>query len=196
MSVVVRSLWTLSWGQFTQSKRGNHSGGMHYLFTGQDIRLLADLHSRWYHVDIMPCSTARALSVLGTDAVGLGCLPQNVEKAVEGGLGGAGVQVVRADVLDPRCALNLNDYGSAPCLFSTLLSWHRVDVHWWRVRCSSLRAAMQGVDAVIITTGYSGSLLNPGGFKKIDQEVMTRISAQCMRHRVVRFVYTLGDFSK
>lgn len=30
---------------------------------------------------------------------------------------------------------------------------------------------MKGVDAVIITTGYSGSLLNPGGFKKIDQEV-------------------------
>jgi len=29
---------------------------------------------------------------------------------------------------------------------------------------------MQGVDAVIITTGYSGSLLKPGGFKQIDQE--------------------------
>lgn len=30
---------------------------------------------------------------------------------------------------------------------------------------------MVGVDTVIITTGYSGSLLNPGGYKKIDQEV-------------------------
>ena len=70
--------------------------------------------------------------------------------------------------------------------------------------CSSLKEAMQGVDAVIITTGnplelrrqrlvshararrsihhlesihnaccagYSGSLLNPGGFRKIDEEV-------------------------
>lgn len=30
---------------------------------------------------------------------------------------------------------------------------------------------MAGVDMVIIATGYSGSLLSPGGFKKIDQEV-------------------------
>lgn len=70
-------------------------------------------------------------------------MPQNIEKAVAGGLGGAGVQVVLADVLDSR----------------------------------TLRAAMQGVDAVIITTGYSGSLLNPGGFKKIDQEVRTHMSS-------------------
>ena len=28
---------------------------------------------------------------------------------------------------------------------------------------------MRGVDAVIITTGYKGSLLDTGGFKQIDQ---------------------------
>lgn len=42
---------------------------------------------------------------------------------------------------------------------------------------SSLKAAMAGADAVIIATGYSGSLLKPGGFKKIDQEVSGNLLA-------------------
>ena len=38
----------------------------------------------------------------------------------------------------------------------------------WSV-VSSLEEAMRGVDAVIITTGYKGSLFDTGGFKQVDQ---------------------------